>query len=138
MNEAIKELKESLAEPERKAFEAAGKAIEAQTKALRSNWFRYFLSYDPRPTLAKVRCPVLALVGDKDLQVAAAENLGEISRVLKEAKNPKVTPTELAGLNHLFQSCKIGSVTEYAQIEETIAPVALQVIGDWIVAQVKP
>ena len=111
--------------------------IEAQLKMVRSPWFRYFLTYDPRPTLGKVRCPVLALVGEKDLQVPPRENLSQIEATLKAGGNNRVTVKELPGLNHLFQTCKTGAPAEYAQIEETIAPSALSAIADWVGEQVK-
>jgi uncharacterized protein len=95
------------------------------------------LTFDPRPTLAKVRCPVLALNGDKDLQVPPKENLAEIRKALEQAGNTQVTIKELPGLNHLFHTCKSGTVAEYALIEETIAPAAFKVIGDWVVEQVR-
>ena len=102
-----------------------------------SPWFRYFLTYDPRPALAKVHCAVLALIGEKDRQVPPKENLSQIESALKAAGNSHVRVQELPGLNHLFQTCKTGAPAEYAQIEETIAPAALGVITDWISDQVK-
>jgi len=101
-----------------------------------SPWFRYFLTYDPRPTLAKVHCPVLALIGEKDRQVPARENLSQIESTLKTAGNNRVTVKELPGLNHLFQKCKTGAPSEYAEIEQTLDPSALAVIADWISEQV--
>jgi hypothetical protein len=80
-----------------------------------------------------VQCPVLALIGEKDLQVPPKEDLAEIARALKKRGNARVTTKELPGLNYLFQTCKTGSVAEYSEIKETIAPEALKVIGDWIV-----
>ena len=49
--------------------------LRSQITMVTGPWFRFFLTYDPRPTLGKVKCPVLALNGDKDLQVPAKENL---------------------------------------------------------------
>jgi uncharacterized protein len=86
--------------------------------------------------LRKVRCPVLAVNGEKDLQVPPKENLAEIEKALKAAGNSDVKAIEFPGLNHLFQPCKTGSPSEYAQIEMTIAPEVLKVIGDWIVEKV--
>ena len=91
----------------------------------------------PSTALAKVRCPVLALIGEKDLQVPPRENLLQIESTLKAAGNARVTVKELPGLNHLFQTCKTGAPSEYAEIEETIAPSALAVITDWIGQQAK-
>ena len=111
---------------------AAGQA-KGQLKALLSPWMRYFLTYDPRPALGKVRCPVLALNGEKDLQVDPRQNLPEIEAALKAGGNSDFECRELPGLNHLFQNCKTGSPSEYGQIEETFSPAALDSIGDWII-----
>ena len=35
-------------------------------------------------------------------------------------------------MNHLFQTAGTGSPVEYAQIEETMAPEVLDLIGSWI------
>jgi len=48
-----------------------------------------------------------------------------------------VTIKELPGLNHLLQACKTGGITEYQQIEETINPAALEVVGEWIAKHTK-
>ena len=110
----------------------ANQTPDAQITAVLSPWFRYFLTYDPRPTLAKVKCPVLALNGVNDLQVPVAENLREIEAALKAAGNKDVTIVRLPKLNHLFQTSETGSPSEYGKIEETFAPVALKTVGDWI------
>ncbi|HUU04685.1 MAG TPA: alpha/beta fold hydrolase [Patescibacteria group bacterium] len=105
---------------------------EASLQMIMSPWFRFFLTYDPRPTLQKVTCPLLAINGEKDLQVPAEENLKAIAEALKAGGNDKFTVKQLSGLNHLFQTAPTGSPSEYAKIEETIAPAALRLIGDWI------
>ena len=132
---ASKEFQASLTDSERKVLGFGEQSYSAKIKDYRSPWFRFFQSYDPRPTLAKVRCPVLALIGEKDLQVPPKENLAEIEAMFKKAGNIHATVKELPALNHLFQNCKTGAPAEYAQIEETIAPSALTAIGDWIVQQ---
>lgn len=106
--------------------------VEVQVKTLTSPWFRYFLTYEPRPALEKVRCPVLVLNGEKDLQVAPRQNLPEIEAALRAGQNPDFTIKELPGLNHLFQACQSGSPTEYAKIEETMNPAALEAIAEWL------
>src|SRR5262245_43808841 len=112
----------------------AKQTLEAQIKIVLSPWFRYFLTYDPRPTLAKVKCSVLALNGENDLQVPVTENLREIEATLKAAGNKDVTVMRLPKLNHLFQTSETGLPGEYVKIEETFAPVALKTIGDWVLA----
>jgi uncharacterized protein len=95
-------------------------------------WFRYFIMTDPAVYWKKVKCPVLALNGEKDLQVAANENLPAIEKALKSGGNKSVKIVKLPELNHLFQHCKTGLPTEYGNIEETFSPEALKIISDWI------
>lgn len=99
-------------------------------------WMTFFLQYDPASSLKKVHCPVLAINGEKDIQVAP-ENLVIIEKALKQSGNVNVTVKEFAGMNHLFQLCKTGSVEEYASIEQTIEPVVLEEISGWILKQIK-
>ncbi|MPM83740.1 hypothetical protein SDC9_130809 [bioreactor metagenome] len=106
--------------------------VNAQVQQLISPWMRFFLTYDPSPTLMKVKCPVLAINGEKDLQVPPKENLQAIEEALKEGGNRDYTVKELPGLNHLFQTAQTGSPSEYAKINETISPAALELIGDWV------
>ncbi len=127
----------TLSDEEKKEIAAAKSLIENQIKALQSPWLRSFLFYDPRPTLQKVCCPVLALIGEKDFQVPPKENLPEIEKALKAGGNRDFTVKELPKLNHLFQTSETGSISEYGKIEETFAPSALELIGDWIVERVK-
>ena len=133
LDEISKEALAALSESERKDLGTdPAAALQAQLKLLQSPWFRYFLTYDPRPNLAKVKCPVLAINGERDLQVPPNQNLPEIEKALKAGGNASVTVRELPGLNHLFQTSKTGSPSEYAKIEETFAPAALEIVGDWI------
>ena len=91
-----------------------------------------FIRYNPAPTLEKVKCPVLAINGSKDLQVPANVNLPAIEKALTKAGNKQFKVKELPGLNHLFQECKTGLPTEYAEIEQTVSPLALETIAGWI------
>jgi pimeloyl-ACP methyl ester carboxylesterase len=107
--------------------------IKTFSTQVSSPWTQYFLRYDPAPALEKVKCPVLAVNGDKDLQVPAKENLTAISAALKRGGNTNVTIKEYSGLNHLFQECTTGSPTEYAIIEQTFSPVVLKDLAEWII-----
>jgi fermentation-respiration switch protein FrsA (DUF1100 family) len=109
--------------------------IEMAIQQLVSPWMRYTLTFDPATALRKVACPVLALNGEKDLQVSPAQNLPAIKKALEEGGNKHAEIDEMPGLNHLFQTAKTGSPTEYAQSEETISPVALDKIAGWILTQ---
>lgn len=106
--------------------------VEQQWSQLSSPWFRWFLEANPADYLATIKVPVLAINGGKDVQVPPKENLAIIERVLKESGNPNVTIQELPGLNHLFQTCTTGGPSEYATIQETFAPAALDVVSNWI------
>jgi len=111
--------------------------IKLQVDQITSPWMKYFILYDPAPTLEKVKCPVLAINGEKDLQVPPKENLSAIKAALIKGGNKKFTAKELPNLNHLFQECKTGAPSEYAAIEQTISPTALLEILSWLQMQVK-
>ncbi|MDX1333675.1 MAG: alpha/beta hydrolase, partial [Robiginitalea sp.] len=100
-----------------------------------SPWMVSFLTLDPGTSLRQVRCPVLALNGEKDLQVPARLNLEAIKKHLEAGGNRQVTIQELPGLNHLFQESGTGAPSEYAGIEQTFAPHALERIAAWILEQ---
>jgi len=104
---------------------------------LSSPWMLNFIRIDPIVYLSKVNCPVLAINGSMDLQVPSKENLEIIEDNFRKNKNTSVKVKELKNLNHLFQECKTGSISEYGQIEQTIAPIALKEILNWINLQVK-
>lgn len=93
--------------------------------------------FDPDDYYKDIKCPVLALNGDKDVQVIADPNLNNIQRQLTAQGNKQVTVIKYPGLNHLFQTSKTGMPDEYGQIEETINPVVLEDIGDWILKVTK-
>ena len=127
----------SMTDQEKQIIGLSEKNLKQQLKPLVSPWFRFFLFYDPKPALEKVKCPVLALNGEKDLQVPPGENLKAIEQSLKKGGNRDFQVRQLPGLNHLFQTAKTGTVQEYSQIEETISPTVLKIIGDWILQRVK-
>ena len=112
-----------------------GRVVSAQTEQLTSPWFVYFLRYDPAPVVAKIKCPIFALNGSKDIQVAADANLDGLKRIAEKSANKKVLTKKYMGLNHLFQECTTGSIQEYETIEQTISPVVLNDIADWIAKQ---
>jgi pimeloyl-ACP methyl ester carboxylesterase len=95
-------------------------------------WFRYFLQFDPAPWLQKIKCPVLAINGEKDIQVIPAQNLPGMKAALKKSKSKNYEVKELPGLNHLFQTCKTCNTGEYGELEETLSPLALNSISEWL------
>lgn len=104
----------------------------AMAETMSTPWFRYFIAFDPAAYLQKVKCPVLAISGSKDIQVAGKENLKAIESSLRAGGNTNVTTKEIPGLNHLFQTATTGGPIEYAKIEETFSPGALKIMGDWL------
>lgn len=133
------ELRESVAALDEEERRAAGvppdgeeQWTEGQAAQMATPWFRFFLTHDPRPVLREVRVPVLALGGELDLQVPPDENLPALEEALREGGNPDHTVEELAGLNHLFQTATTGAPTEYAGIEETMSPEAMDLVARWI------
>jgi len=109
-------------------------ALETQLRMLTSPWFRFFLDYDPMPNLKAVKCPVLALYGQKDLQVSSKANLPLLQKALQQAGNSHAEVRELSELNHLFQHAFTGTPAEYSAIEETFSPETLKIVVDWAVS----
>ncbi len=139
------EMKAALRELVSAQLEAAGTpAEESQMSAMmeaamksHSPWMTYFIKHDPRESLRRVRCPVLALNGALDTQVLPDDNLPEIEKALNEAGNEDVTIKRLRHLNHLFQKAVTGAPSEYATIEETFDTQALETLSKWLVKRLK-
>ena len=106
--------------------------LSAQISSMTSPWYLHFMRYDPAQDLKKLKCPVLALNGEKDIQVDAAMNLTAIQERITGNGNKNVTVKAYPNLNHLFQTCKKGTLAEYGQLEETINPEVLKDIIEWI------
>lgn len=115
-----------------KAIGGSKEQLQDLTRQMISPWLIELMGINPREYLSQVECAVLAVNGSKDLQVAPCENLSAIETTLKKAGNKNVTIVEFEGLNHLFQSCNTGLMSEYQEIEETISPVVLETIASWI------
>ena len=96
---------------------------------LGSNWFKSFVDYNPGDDLKKLKIPILALYGEKDLQVPPAQSLPPLKQLASHAE-----VENFAGLNHLFQPAKTGLPAEYAQIETTMDEKVMERISTWILA----
>jgi len=132
LRKILNEAAEGMTADEKAKTKFSEAMIDMQIKQVLTPWYRFFLAYDPVVELNRLHCPVLALWGEKDLQVPPKENMPLVEQALKEAGNNEAVLKVLPGLNHLFQTANTGSISEYAQIEETFSPAALTVIGDWI------
>ena len=93
-------------------------------------YMMHFLSLDMRPLLDEINCPVLALNGTKDVQVQYQINLDALRFGLPANNASRIEAVE--GVNHLFQHCNTGAVSEYREIEETISPDVLDEMIQWI------
>lgn len=100
-------------------------------------WYATIMKIDPSIYLTALKCSVLAINGEKDIQVDAKANLAAIGKYLKQSASMDFEVKSFKGLNHLFQHCKKCTFEEYLDIEETIAPEVLEFIGNWISERVK-
>jgi pimeloyl-ACP methyl ester carboxylesterase len=119
-------------ESDRKQAEAALPTIIAR---ISDPWLRWFVTFDPATSLAKVKCPILALNGDKDVQVKTKQNFEAIESALTKAGHKNHKLVSYKNLNHLFQNSKTGALSEYGQIEETMAKEVLDELTTWLKAQ---
>jgi hypothetical protein len=135
MRAELNKLNASLPEAQRKALESSGAAAAAnrQLPSFTLPEMRSVLIHDSGQTLRRLKVPVLALNGSRDVQVSARLNLPAIAAALAEGGNSDFTVVELPGLNHLFQDCTKCTVAEYGELSQTFSPVALLVMGDWLV-----
>ena len=115
-------------EQERYGFTPQRKAASIQQ--LVSPWFYTFIHFDPKAYVRKMRCPVLAIGGEKDLQVDVKANNALFAKYLR--KNPQHRFESITGANHLLQPCITGSPNEYGDIEETMKPEVLDIITEWL------
>ncbi|MFO0890744.1 MAG: alpha/beta fold hydrolase [Isosphaeraceae bacterium] len=94
--------------------------------------FRSLLRADPSSALRQLRCPVLALNGQRDLQVEPETNLDAIRRALDAHRHPFTIVELVPGVNHLFQECATGRIEEYESIVEDVSSRVLSLVADWI------
>ena len=122
----------TLAAVKRKDTAAINNQITQALAALNSKWYKYFISFNPQPYLQKLDCNVLAMNGEKDVQVLATSNLNGIKLCLQKSKSVTYNVIEIPGLNHLFQTCIKCSPSEYNDLEESFSPKALEIMGAWL------
>ena len=95
-------------------------------------WIRYYMGYDPLPTLKLVKCPVLLLFGELDTQVLPSQNSELMESALVGAGNTQVESVTISGANHLFQEASTGNPSEYATLKKEFAPAFTEAIGNWL------
>lgn len=124
---------EELREKVMEALAGLPEAMRAQqARQVLSPWMRFFVTYDPAAVLRRLKCPVLALFGERDLQVLPEQNAPVMEKALREGGNERVTMERVAGVNHLFQPAQTGLPQEYASIETTMDPRVLEMVAGWL------
>jgi len=118
--------------------------INQQVSAITTPWMLTFLNYDPADALTRIKIPLIAINGTKDLQVPYEVNLNALEKSLLAAHGGNadslkkyVTIKSIQGVNHLFQRTETGLPAEYSKIEETISPEVLELISGWILEKGK-
>ena len=112
--------------------ENISKFIENEVKTGLKPWSKYFYNYNPANEFEKLNIPVLSLNGSKDTQVNASLNQDAIRTALIKGNNKNYKIVELENMNHLFQECKTGKIDEYKDIEQTMSPIVMKEISNWI------
>jgi pimeloyl-ACP methyl ester carboxylesterase len=98
-------------------------------------YFHYVLHFDPYPVIAEISCPVLSLIGEKDVQTVPVENSRAIRHALENGKCKIYRVDIVPNVNHLFQECETGAISEYAELEETFNEAVMEQIAQWITEQ---
>ncbi len=106
--------------------------IDQQFMELKSPWYSYFLNYDPGPSWLLLRCPTLAIWGEKDTQVLPQLNGLAIEQMVERNPALEATLVVLPSINHMMQNSTTGLPEEYSEIQETISNDVLDTIGQWI------
>lgn len=110
----------------------AGMTAQQVIAQRKNTWLRYYMNYDPLPTLKLVKCPVLMMFGELDMQVLPSQNSDVMKNALINAGNKQVEVITIPKANHLFQEAVTGSPTEYATLKKEFAPGFLEAIKGWL------
>ncbi|MDT4896787.1 MAG: uncharacterized protein QOH25_1864 [Acidobacteriota bacterium] len=116
---------------------ATGGDLSKYPAQVRLPWMKEFWTYDPLPTVRRVRQPILVLHGALDRQVTA-DQAEMIAQAARAAGNKKVTVRVFPNLNHLFLPAKTGAFSEYSTLETSIVgDDVLKTLGDWLEMKLK-
>ena len=110
--------------------DALRKNYAAALPSFRTPYMEFFLGLDLSASLSGITCPVMALNGTKDTQVQCDRNIAVLKAGLPSNSSSVIRAED--GLNHLFQHCVTGEVSEYKSIEETFSPEVLSEMIAWI------
>jgi pimeloyl-ACP methyl ester carboxylesterase len=98
--------------------------------------FQYLCSISPDDFLRRVKCPVIALMGDKDVSGPCTLTLKAMEDAFKAAGNMNYTIHEMKNMNHFFQSVNPDNIQNSEDIDETISPIVLDLVSSWVKNQV--
>ena len=130
------ELRKQLFDYVKKLYPSATQEqINNNVNLLLEEWRYYFTKLDPYEYIKDTKVPVLALNGNKDVQILSRLHLPAIEKAAMDGGNKSVTVMEIEGLNHLFQECNTGLMEEYGVIEQTFSPKVLEIVKNWILVR---
>ena len=98
--------------------------------------FMSFVEYDPRPAIAALRVPVMALFGELDTLVRADVNATAASETISDSDVPGYAIATVFGANHQFQKAITGSPDEYDLLRPEFVPEFLDFLLPWLTEQV--
>ncbi len=99
---------------------------------LNNEWGRQFITFDTKKYLKKLKIPILAINGSRDIQVPPNSSQQGFSTHFAKQTRSSSEAVIIEGLNHLFQRCERCDIMEYGDLEETFSPVVLQKMREWI------
>ncbi len=105
---------------------------EGLASVLLGSWYQSNVNFDPIATYQSLSIPVLAIGGEKDFVAPPPQHLANIENILSGAPTTDITIVTIPGLNHLMQEAETGLPTEYASLENSFSPVALEMISEWV------
>lgn len=107
--------------------------IYSYVRQATGKWYRYHIRFDAAQYITKIHVPILSIYGEKDIMLNARNNTQNWEKYTAAAHNKNSTTKIIPGLNHLLQHCKTCTITEYAQLTETIDPAVLAEISGWLI-----
>ncbi len=121
-------------EAEQYIFAVSLKNLSSKIAFYNGPYYRSILNQNIKSMLQKIACPFLALYGDKDF-MAPELMIPYIENIMDKSNNKEYQVLDTPGINHAFQPCKTGALSEYASIKETIDPRVLNIINEWLEKQ---
>lgn len=103
--------------------------LRIQGVRMNVRWLREFAAYDPRPALARIGVPVLAITGAHDMQVPP-EDIDTMRQLVRGPFEGHV----LDDLSHLLRPDpdRIGPRGYRRAVRQPVSPEPLNLITDWI------